>query len=207
MNPDQHFVVDAWVDFARGLYSPAQRTAMEEHRTTCQACSEMAKFFEKVWEVGHSLQEDTVPQDWSQKAKQILSDQTLAPIRQLPAYAAVLAFDSSEALTPEHVRTGHSSRHIIYRALDCNLELAVDRNTEQRDLSITGQITDCRTPDRAVPSTPVFLLAGNKVLASTTSNEFGEFQLAFKPKRKMRISFPFDGSRIDVILDRLIIEE
>jgi hypothetical protein len=208
MSSDQHFDVDAWVDFARGLYSPAQRIAMERHMATCKPCSEMAEFFIKVWDIGHRLEANEVPQEWSRKAKQILSDETLVPLRQLPVYSALLAFDSFDAFAPDHVRAGHSPvRHIIYRAMDCNLELTVDRNPEQRDLSITGQITDCRTPDRAIPSTPVFLLAGNKVLASTNSNEFGEFQLACRPKRRMLISFPFDGSRIDVILDRLVVEE
>jgi hypothetical protein len=168
----------------------------------------MVKFFTRVWDAGRHMEENMAPQEWSRKAKLILGDQTLAPIRQLPAYSAVLAFDSFDALVPDQVRAGHSpARHIIYRALDCNLELTVDRNPEQFDLSITGQITDCRTPDRAIPSTPVFLLAGKKVLASTTSNEFGEFQLACRPKRKMLISFPFAGSRIDVILDHLFVEE
>ena len=40
-------------------------------------------------------------------------------------------------------------------------------------------------------------------MAITSSDEFGEFQLACELKRKMLISFPFDGFRINVTLDDL----
>ena len=208
MNPDEHFEIDAWVDFARGLCSPAQRITMEEHMAACLTCSEMAEFLGKVWQAGRSMGDATVPQEWSRKAEQILNVQTLTPIRQLPAHSAVLAFDSFNALAPDHVRAGPSpARHMTYNALLCSVELKVDQNSERRDVSIVGQITDRRTPDRAIPRTPIFLLTGHKVLATTSSNEFGEFQLACRPQRKLLISFPFDGSRINVILDHLFSKE
>jgi hypothetical protein len=208
MNPDGHFDIDAWVDFVRGLCTTAQNKTMQEHLAACKTCSEMAQFLGKVWRVGRNMGEETVPLAWSIKAEQILGDQTLMPLRRLAAYAAVLTFDSFAALAPNHVRAGpSSSRRLSYSALDCSLELMVDQNPEQHAVWIVGQITDRRTPDQPIPSTPVFLLTGNKVLASTSSNEFGEFQIACKPKRKLSISFPFAGSRIDVFLDRLFQQE
>jgi hypothetical protein len=208
MNPDEHFEIDAWVDFARGVCSPAQRITMEEHMATCLTCSEMAEFLGKVWQTGRGMKEENVPQKWSRKAEQILNDQTLTPIRQLPAHSAVLAFDSFNALAPDPVRAGPSSaRHMTYNALLCVVELKVDQNLERHNVSIVGQITDRRTPDRAIPRTSIFLLTGDKVLATTSSNEFGEFQLECKPQRRLLISFPFDGSRINVILDHLFSRE
>jgi len=208
MSPDQHFDLEILVDFARGLTSPSQQADIRNHMTACETCSEMAEFLASVWGVGRTMEKDAVPEEWSRKAEQILGDQTFAPIRRLPVYTAVLAFDSFQDLTPEHVRTAPASvRHIAYEALNCSLYLKVDQVSERQDISIVGQITDRRNPDRAISGTPILLLAGSNVLASTSSNEFGEFQLACKPKRRMSLSFPFDGSRIDVALDKVLKED
>jgi hypothetical protein len=208
MSPDQHFDLEILVDFARGLASPSQQADIRDHMTVCQTCSETAELLANVWRVGHTMEKGTVPEEWSRKAEQILGDHTFAPIRQLPVHTAVLAFDSFQGLTPEHVRAAPASvRHMAYEAMNCSLYLKVDQVSERRDISIVGQITDRRSPDRAISSTPILLLAGSKVLASTSSNEFGEFQLACKPKRRMSLSFPFEGSRIDVVLDDVLKED
>jgi hypothetical protein len=68
---------------------------------------------------------------------------------------------------------------------------------------LVGQITDVRNPGAAVPSTRIFVLTNNKLVASTSSNAFGEFQLALIRRSNMLLSFPFEGARIDVPLDDL----
>ena len=207
MNPGEHFDIEAWMDFARGLSTPAQRTAMQQHAVSCAECSEMAAFFEKLWEVGRAMEPDRVPEAWSHKAEQILADHTLKPIRLLPKIAAVLTFDSFSTATTENVRSGSQvGRQMMYYAKDCAVFMQIAEGSIATDIAIVGQITIRRSPDGAVSNTPVLLTTDNKVLASTFSNEFGEFQLAFKPKRKMQISFPFEGSCIEVKLDALLQE-
>jgi hypothetical protein len=208
MNPNDHFDIDAWVNHARGLGSPEQRSAMQDHAHSCVACSETLGFLSKFWAIGKDMAKDALPEEWSTKAEQIFRNRVLQPIQLLPAQAAILAFDSLNAATPQHVRA-HSStgRHMVYHAADCAIDLKLDDSLRPNDVSIIGQISDRRSPDRAITNTPVFLLTGKKILASTFSNQFGEFRLICRPKRNMLISFPFDGSRIDVTLDPLLDEE
>jgi len=207
--PGDHFDIDAWVDFARDLSPTDRRKAMQHHAALCAACSEIAAFFKKVWQAGQEMKSGTVPADWSRKAEQILRDNMLEPIRLLPVRTALLAFDSFTAITPLQVRASSgSSRHLTYETDDCALDLQIDdRRNATTDVFILGQITNRRTPALPVPAIHVLLLSGEKVLASASSNDFGEFQLACKPKRRMRISFPFEGSRVDVRLDDLLNEE
>ena len=207
--PGDHFEIDDWVDFVRDLCPPDRRKAMQQHVASCTACSEMAAFFTKVWQAGREMRSDTVPADWSRKAEQILRGNILEPIRRLPIRTAILAFDSFTTIAPLPVRASSgSSRHLTYETDDCALDLQIDdRRNATTDVFILGQITNRRTPDLPVPATHVLLLSGEKLLASASSNDFGEFQLACKPKRRMRISFPFEGSRVDVRLDDLLNEE
>jgi hypothetical protein len=79
----------------------------------------------------------------------------------------------------------------------------LEEHPEPPRQSLIGQISDRRREDTALPPTPIFLLSGKRLVASTTSNEFGEFQFGCKLNHKMMISFPFDGSRIDVPLGGL----
>lgn len=208
MRQDEHYDLSAWLDLARNLCPPERRAAMEEHAARCAACSETALFLEKLWQSGHGMHDDAVPEDWSEKAERILGERSLQPVRFLPVRPANLTFDSWSAGPRQQVRSGSSpARHMMYETADCALDLKLDEGAAAQDVLIVGQITDLRRPDRVVSNTPVVLLMGNKVLAATSSNEFGEFQLSCKRKRRMLISFPFEGSRVDVLLDRLLTEE
>jgi hypothetical protein len=209
MSHDDHFDIEAWVDFARGLSSPAQNSAMQIHLASgCVPCSEMASLFVRIWKISQAAAEDRVPENWSRQAEDILHDETIAPIRLLPVRRAVPAINSFAAAEGVSVRAdSQSGRHVVYEAQGCVVTLKLDAARDSRELSIVGQIADRRGPGRAVGSIPVFLLRGTKLVATTSSNDFGEFQLAFELKHKMLISFPFDGSRIDVMLDQLPGEE
>jgi|RhiMethySRZTD1v2_1073278.scaffolds.fasta_scaffold1272720_1 hypothetical protein len=203
-----HFDVDEWIDFARGLGSHTRRNEMQLHVEMCAACRETASLFGKIWETAHEMAKDSLPQGWLQRAEQIFADQMLQPLQSMDACIAVLAFDSLSAATPENVRTGsHPGRHMLYHTANCALYMKLDEGqTDPAQVSIVGQITDRGHPERAISNTPIFLLNGNKVLVTTSSNEFGEFQLACKTRRRLQISFPFDGSRIDVKLDDVLKE-
>jgi hypothetical protein len=202
MSDDAHYDIPSWVDFVRGLYPDVKRAQMQRHQAECRECSELAAFWGRVWNVAHRLREHTAPEEWSRQAEHIFETETLRPIRQLPARPAVLAFDSFDSLVPAHVRSGsQSARHVVYECGNCALDLKLETISELQEMSVVGQISDRRDPDAAIPSTPIFMFAGQNVIASTSSNEFGEFHFAFKPKRKMKISFPFEGWRIDVTLD------
>ena len=199
-----HYEIDAWVDFARGLCPDERMADMERHRSSCAECLALSELLAGVWKIGRSLAGNTAPEEWSRRAEQILQTEKLAPVRRLPSRAAVLSFDSFDSLTPANVRSSSGAlRYVIYETKECTVDLKVEDSPQLQGLSIVGQITDRRAPDKAIPTTPVFLFAGHKLLASTSSNEFGEFQIACKSKRKVWISFPFDDWRIDVKLDRL----
>jgi hypothetical protein len=202
LSHDDHFDIGAWVDYARGLGSSARRADIERHLAFgCDACAKLAGFFKKLSEAGPRLLEDEAPQEWSQKAEQIFQKELLRPIETLPVRRATpVPFHFSAEPAP--VRTGPAlGGHMTYQTSECNVDLELEQGANPLELSLLGQITDIRKPGAAVPFTPVFVLTNNKLVASTSSNAFGEFQLALTRRRNMVLSFPFEGARIDVLLD------
>ncbi len=204
MSQDDHFDTGAWVDYARGLGSSARRADIERHLASgCDACAKLAGFFKKLSEAGLSLLEDETPQEWSRKAEQIFQKELLHPIETLPVRRATpVPFHFSAEPAP--VRAGSPlGRHMTYQTSECTVDLKLEPGANPLELSLVGQITDIRKPDAAVPLTPVFVLTNNKLVASTSSNAFGEFQLALIRRRNTVLSFSFEGARIDVMLDDL----
>jgi hypothetical protein len=204
MSHKDHFEMGVWVDYARGLGSSARRSDIERHLASgCDACTRLAGFFKRLSEAGLRSVEDKAPLEWSQKAEQILQKELLRPIETLPVRrAAPVPFHFSAEPAP--IRAGRAlGRHMTYQTLECAVDLTLERGTNPRGFSLVGQITEIRKPGAAVAGTPVFVLTNNKLVASTSSNAFGEFQLEIIRRRKMMLIFPFEGARIEVMLDDL----
>jgi hypothetical protein len=201
---DDHFEIGAWIDYARGVGPSARRSDIERHLASgCDACAKLAEFFKKLSEAGLSLLEDEAPQEWSQKAEQIFQKELLRPIETLPVRRATpVPFHFSAEPPPVRARSP-LGRYMTYQTSECTVDLKLEQGANPLELSLVGQITDIRKPGVAVTFTPVFVLTNNKLVASTSSNAFGEFQLALIRRRNMVLSFPFEGARIDVTLDDL----
>ena len=202
MSRNDHFDIGAWADYARGLGSSERRADIERHLASgCDGCTKLAEFFKKVSEAGLRLLEDEAPEEWSRKAEQIFQKELLRPIEALPVRLATpISFHLAE---PACVRAASPLRHMTYQIPECTVDLRLEQGENRLGVSLVGQITDIRKPGGAVPPTPVFVLTNNKLVASTLSNAFGEFQLALTRRRHMVLAFPFEGARIDVILDDL----
>jgi len=196
-----HYEIGVWVDFVRGLVSASQLEEMRTHLAACDACSVTADLLGRLWKTGQQS-EQPVPETWSQRAEDILREQTLGVLRRLPARRAAPAFGRSAILQAAAVRSSSGlSRHTIYEAESCVIDVAIEDGPSPQELSIVGQIRGRSGGEGAVASIPIYLRRGKKLLAATSSNEFGEFQLAAALQHKMSLSFPFDGFRIDVMLD------
>ena len=205
MNRADHVETEAWLDYARGLESPEQRQRIEDHLASgCQSCTDMAKFMKKLSEAGLQFAGNAVPDEWSRRAEGILRQEVLRPIKMLPSRRAQpVPFRLSAE--PVQLRAGSSpQRHMTFQASDCTVDLRVEAGSNPRKFSLVGQITDVRKENAAVSSAPVVVLFNNTLVASTSSNAFGEFQFALSRRRNMVLSFPFEGSRIDVMLDDLV---
>ena len=197
---DDHFEIGAWIDFVRGISPRALHEQMQTHLASgCAPCGELAAFLEKVWVAGRQG-EETVPEAWVKRADEIFDAETFGVIRFLPIRAATPAFDSLKEVQAGVRADARSIRHLTYEAEGCAVDVRLEPRGNTRVLSVVGQITPKGDLERGLSPVPIFVFRKNKIIARTSSNEFGEFEFSGL-ELPVSISFPFGGYRVDVPLD------
>jgi hypothetical protein len=94
----------------------------------------------------------------------------------------------------------------MFQAGDFCLDLHVDRELDSSRVTLLGQLANAKDPRIQMAQCPVLILAGDKILTQTASNQFGEFSLEYVPRRNLRLFVPIDdlGVRVEVPLKRLM---
>jgi hypothetical protein len=208
MGGDDHSGLETWVDYVRGVDGLEEHAKRRAHLSSgCASCTGLYEFARKAFEAGQAAARSQVPSEWTRKAGRIFQDQMLSPLANLPVRRAQATL-VSPAPAPAGMRaSSRFQRSLAFVVAYCTVDLRVDTGQDPEQLSIVGQIRDSRSPDRGCSQTPVFLLVRNKLVATTASNEFGEFHVACRPGRHICLSFPFDGERIDLMFDQLLAQE
>lgn len=107
-----------------------------------------------------------------------------------------LLFDSSTQSCADGVRTSViSARQLLYRigAVFVDLEVATQRDS--RRASLVGQMLDSGNPGHPPAGVPVVLLDQRRRVASTSSNDYGEFQLEFAMKDNLKLRVAVNGGK------------
>ncbi len=203
---EEHFGIDRWVDFARGVAPEQEDSAMREHLASgCSECSPLADFFTELNDVCRSMVSYTVPDHVMRQAYAIFP----APVAERPKRVlripVELIFDSFLAPAPAGLRTTWQvGWQGLYRAGDCSLDLRIEPDLRSARASIVGQISNHALPEHAMSDMAVRLKSGRLVVAETRSNRFGEFQLEYEQQGRLQLCIYLnDGSRcIQVPLKR-----
>lgn len=207
MTNNAHFDLGQWTDYARDMVTSEQRAVMHRHLSGgCAECQSLVSWLQKIVLAAHN--EVEVPGPVVDAAKAIAAAQAPErPFRALRRIAARLIHDSFAAPQPVGARSvRQTSRHVLYRAGDYNLDLRIEREVESRQLILTGQIADRKTPDVALSHVPILLHCGKGTVAETASNEFGEFCLEYTPRRDIQLCIPLFkvGKQVEVSLNLLM---
>jgi hypothetical protein len=119
-----------------------------------------------------------------------------------------LVFDSAWQPAMAGVRSGADTpQRVLYKTRSISIEMHLEPVPRSERVNIAGQVTLAEQAETLPPI--AVLLSGRKgKLASTSTNDFGEFNLAFVPEDGLRISFamadseellvPLDGSGLRI---------
>jgi hypothetical protein len=206
------YEITQWVDFVRGVLEPPERDAMQQHLDSgCAECAGMVEFLRGVVAATPAM---PVPDAAVAAAKRVFVQMphpagTPAWLR-LPALAAKLVYSSLQAPLPAGIRAVHPEAvHLVYDAGPYTLELQIERQADSAEVLLVGQFADRGSPGQAPEPMPVYLATASKTVASTMSNEFGEFSLVCRPQANLRLSIPIqaEGRRVEVALADSLTEE
>jgi hypothetical protein len=209
----KHFAAEEWSDFVRRLVPESLQAAMESHlRTGCSRCNSMAKSLGELERLSVAEQSAAPPAGLVESAMAIFPPHTPMPVLTLPKLLSRLLTMNSEMPMALGFRTAlNPPCHAVYQVSNMLLEIRLQGGLDQLRSSLVGMIGPDAVPaspsdDSEFKDLPVYLLSKKKVLAQTTSNQFGEFLLEFEPRNDIRLCMPLvhAGGRIDIPLGRLL---
>jgi predicted nucleic acid-binding Zn ribbon protein len=211
----QHYEIGEWVDFTRNLLSERQRNNMEQHLASgCTECGATLEFLQKVGQAAAAESAcEAVTRNLAASARQVFKGSGARSmdrvVEALQLLVANLTYDSASDLLPQGARAHRAAtRQMMFQAGDFCLDLCVDRELDSSRVTLLGQLANAKDPRIQMAQCPVLILAGDKILTQTASNEFGEFSLEYVPRPNLLLCVPIDdaGVRVEVPLKRLLEE-
>lgn len=201
-----HFTIWQWTDFARGLVDQSGRAAMEAHLARCAKCSRVVRLLSAVSTTARTEAASAPPDSAIRYAHALYSLHRPENVVGFRRLVGRLIHDSSLVPLPAGMRSeDRSTRHLLYEAGSFYLDLQVDQPTGSHLLSLVGQLSNRDNPDSGAANLPVWLINRKAVVASTLSNNLGEFQLECPRASglKLRIPLPSFSQRLEVSISPL----
>jgi hypothetical protein len=205
-----HFAMEQWVDYSRDLVGGEERRQMKGHlKAGCQGCRELADLTDRLVNCCASITANRVPEETVRLARAIFPLKPQIRPRRGNRIPIELIFDSFLAPAPTGLRsTWQVGWQGLYRAGECSLDLRIEPELRSSRAAVIGQVTNHVTPSRVMGDLTVSLLSGNRVVAETVSNRFGEFQMEYEQDGQLQLVICLkDANVIQVPLKKLIIEE
>lgn len=202
-----HFDLALWTDYVRGAAAQDVAQQMAHHLGECLLCSLTVDLLRRAAETAQLDRAFGPPAHVVKAAIEIFPVKTgvewnvWAGLRRL---VAAMTLSTSAVPAPAGVRSLlAASRHFVYHAGSYSIDLQLDKDPGVSSVAMTGQIADETAPDIPVGNTRVVLLSGRRLLATTGTNEFGEFFLQYEPSDNLCLLLPIEetGEYIELQLD------
>jgi hypothetical protein len=189
-----HYSLEQWVDFARNVVDEDQKRKMENHlKTGCVRCSKELGIWQRLHQVARRESAYVPPDGTLRIANASFADQSS---RRTPAKTGVgsLLFDSFRSPLLAGTRsTGTASRQVLYGAGTYRIDVRIEPKMDSEKVILIGQVLNSASPEERLPELPVTLFKGRKVLAESTTREFGEFQIECALEGGFRLTVMLPG--------------
>jgi hypothetical protein len=177
----RHFTLEEWADFARNVASPENTGEMQQHLAGgCGSCAQTLETMTSVATIGAREGNYEPPANAVRMSKLLMASQRPKAVKARVPEMWPLVFDSFLQPAMAGVRVAMTtSRQLLYRQGNCCIDIRLEYAMGANDMSIIGQVLNSGQPGRGPGEIPVELLSGERTIASTATNNFGEFQFLF----------------------------
>lgn len=200
----EHFSEHAWADFGRGFVATEQAQGIKAHLAAgCLNCKTTRLFWDRVQTMALAEREYSAPENLVRLAKLEFTAK-----REFQAEEWSLAnvlFDSVSQPLLAGVRSSAAvARQVVYEAEGLTVDLRFDVVVPSGKVSAVGQILDSQKPHELLTGAPVVVWTEDgRLVATTTANGYGEFQLEFEAQDDLRLTARVGGRRIRLPLANL----
>ena len=178
-----HFDSEDWADFARRCVRAEVRQRMQHHLDDgCASCAETAGLWTRVAELA-ARESSSEPADRDLRLASALYA-AIPPRRgRFEIRLAHLVRPTQMALAGVRAAPGVANHFLFYQR-DVLFDIHLEGKDASGAVSMIGQVMD-RGSGTRYSNRPVSIRHRRDPLAQTTTNEFGEFQLRFHPRRDL----------------------
>lgn len=196
-----HLTPEELTDLGRNVGSEGRLETMKQHVQSCEKCAIVADTWRRVAEVAHRLPVPEPPESAVRIAKAFYSTHNAPKPSRLKTLAAQLLFDTSLAPAQAGVRSSaNSPRQLLFGSGDYRVDLRIAPEHDAEHVSVLGQVLHVTDPERILCAIPVVLFQGRRILATTQTNQFGEFQLQCELQRRLELLVVLPDSEIAIPL-------
>src|SRR5262245_24158900 len=187
-----HLELGDVADFVRGVARGDDRVRMEKHLASgCERCRDAVSFLRDVASLSRADERWEPPASVVRHAIAILPPAARFTRRLIGR----LVFDSFSQPQPAGVRSVHRrSRQLMYRAGEVYVDLRIEQEQARRRVSLVGQIVS--RDGSAITPPDVFLLEAGRAVQAAPVTEFGEFQMEYEPKPRLRLRIPLEDGTV-----------
>jgi hypothetical protein len=176
----EHYSLEKWADFARQVIGEQERSEMQSHLENdgCTKCSKVLSLWQRFQAVARQEHSYQPPDSVVRSIKGTFALHGPRRVGRAVLAVAELLFDSARNPLPVGVRsTGTALRQLLYGAGNYRIDVRIEPQPDSRKVAVVGQVLNSAEPDEIVGVAPVSLVRGGKVLATSVTSPFGEFDV------------------------------
>jgi len=200
----EHFSEQTWADFARGFHASEKAQGIKAHIAAgCINCNAERGLWGRIYNMALAERTYTAPENLVRLAKLEFTAQQEFQAEKW-SLANVLFDSLSQPLLAGVRASAAIARQVVYEAEGLTVDLRFDRLVPSGKVAAVGQILDSRTPRERLIGSPVVVWTENgQLVATTTANSYGEFQLEFEARDDLRLTARVGVRRVRMPLTNL----
>lgn len=200
----EHFPEHAWADFGRGFDASEKVQGIKAHLAAgCLNCKTNSHFWDRVQAMAVAERAYMAPENLVRLAK--LEFTAKQEFQSEKWSLASVLFDSFSQPLLAGVRSSTATaRQVVYEAEGLTVDLRFDVVVQSGKVSAVGQILDSQMPHERLTGAPIVVWTEEgQLVATTTANAYGEFQLEFEARDDLRLTARVGGRRVRMPLVNL----
>jgi hypothetical protein len=174
-----HYTLEQWVDFVRDVVDEAKKKEMQNHLDSgCKPCTQELSIWQRLQQVARRETGYSPSSGAVRTVNAAFGNNRARAAGHAKSGIAKVLFDSFRSPLLAGVRSaGKDSQQLLYGAGSYRIDVRIEPQMDSDKVVLVGQVLNSADPDERLADVSVTLSKGKKVLAKSTTSEFGEFQI------------------------------
>jgi hypothetical protein len=195
----KHYSLNQWTDFARHVTTDAQNEQMQKHLDGCPRCEGVVKTFESVADFAKRESSYAPSEDAVRIARSYFAPMKMALSSAKRFMVGSLTFDSSRTAVAEGFRAMQDApRQLLYISGKTVVDLRIEADPSSNRMVLGGQVLASHKAPSDLQDIHVLLLSGTETVATTETNQFGEFHMSLSAAKHLQLLFELQTGTLAV---------